>query len=263
MAVIDAGKKRSRSLCNFLSCFGLTPLPETAKSHKFVPKNKTMPESAVVAAPVAAAGIQPKEKKAKPVNSSFLRWFLKRYDKERKGEEGSRRRRNHYGFRQAPIGSQTKPRVQNSQVHRVASKYKMQAEPTQVYRIRDRTKVGTRVVHPSSLELQASECQEICKGVIKYEHEPLSRLLTIIVMVLTLLLVVSWITVIICLCTWLYLFPRLRATIQKENATGNDKRGNEEIDLNSKEYKKMVVLKGLLERDRARRLSPMKTAGAQ
>lgn len=142
----------------------------------------------------------------------------------------------------------------------------MQVEPPQVYRIRDRTKVGTRIVHPSSFELgrhstsamvlQASKCQESCKGVQ-------FRLLMIIVMVLTLLLLVSWITVIICLCTWFYLFPRLRAPIQKENLTGNDKIENEEVDLNSKEYKKMVVLKGLLERDRARRLSPMKTPGAQ
>ncbi|XP_074559256.1 uncharacterized protein LOC141815243 [Curcuma longa] len=245
MAVIDARKKRSRSLCNFLSCFGLTASPETAKSHK---KDKTMPENyAVVAAPVAATSIQPKEKKAKPVDSRFLRWFLKRCDEESKGE-GWRRSRSHYHLRRASIGSQTKPRVRNSQVHQVASEYKMLAEPPQVYRIRDRTKVGTRVVHPSSLELRASE-----------EHEPSSRLSMIIVMVLTLLLVVSWITVIICLCTWLYLFPRLRAPIQKENVTGNDKRENEEIDLNSKEYKKMVVLKGLLERDRAR----TKTAGAQ
>ncbi|XP_042436063.1 uncharacterized protein LOC122021940 [Zingiber officinale] len=206
-----------------------------------------MPENSTVTA-AAVADIRHKEKVFKPVKRSFLCWFLKH---EKKNQSEISINRSRYRLRPAPVGSPMKPQVRNSQVHPEAFNYKTRVEPSQVYQLRP-TSPGLCSHFDSAIVPRASDCQETWLS-----RHGVRGPLMLVAIVLALLLVVSRITVITCVCAWLYLFPRLKAPTQRKNVTEKGIREDVEIDLNSKEYKKMAVLKGLLERDHAHMLMKM------
>lgn len=71
--------------------------------------------------------------------------------------------------------------------------------------------------------------------------------MTIMMGTLVIMLIWGKVCAILCTCAWLYMVPRLRRTVvdSRERNSGG-------LDFESVEYKKKVVLEGLLKRDRRR-----------
>lgn len=94
--------------------------------------------------------------------------------------------------------------------------------------------------------------KEKSHGITARKYEPVVGMSIIMV---TLIIMVVWgkLCAILCTSAWFYFLPRLRKSIDSNKVGVNNGRLNlakTNIDMNSEEYKKKVVLEGLLRRSR-------------
>ncbi|KAM7487910.1 hypothetical protein LguiB_025394 [Lonicera macranthoides] len=82
------------------------------------------------------------------------------------------------------------------------------------------------------------------------KYEPVVGM-SIIMMTLIIMIVWGKLCAILCTCAWFYFLPRLKKSIDSNNVDVNNRTlKSGETDINSEEYKKKVVLEGLLRRSR-------------
>ncbi|WOL06005.1 hypothetical protein Cni_G14737 [Canna indica] len=263
-------KGNRRQSC-LLSCFGAPP---TVKPRwwMFGEKKKTV-VPVVDALPIREeeAPTYPPEEKPKSMKRSgaaFLHWFHKKGKRIRDpiSTNSTQDQPQH-----PTTAARNTSRSENSLVRQFMSKSKTRSEPAPLYRVHDQVPTGTQIIHPSSPELNRHATLARTSGASLHKKPTASTEtfdgvgefsstvgLSVIAVVLGLMLFCGQMGTVICICTWLYFLPRIRAA-SKMNRTGSDRKGDEKIDINSREYKKMVVLKGLLERD-GRRPSSSKLA---
>lgn len=81
--------------------------------------------------------------------------------------------------------------------------------------------------------------------------EALDSIFGMLVIVVILLFILFWgkLCAVLCTSAWFYMFPRLRTAVDS-NAIVNNALESDELNLNSDEHKKKVVLEGLLQRNR-------------
>lgn len=136
----------------------------------------------------------------------------------------------------------------------MASNLQIKTEPAPLYQILDpvQTQTQTRTSHPGSPEpVNQPALREVHEeSLMKNGYGPWMGLF-----VLTLalaLMVLGGLTVgVICMCVWFSVLYMLGpGTLPEQH--GTSKKKLEEIDVNSEEYKKMVVLRGFLERDKSK-----------
>ncbi|URE02516.1 hypothetical protein MUK42_37337 [Musa troglodytarum] len=277
------GKRRRRSC--LLSCFRASLVSDTTEAKateslgvpgkrprwwKFGEKKKTVPVNVMGDATPTRGKEAPK-----PGNSGFLRRRFHKvgdslqltvafdpsndvYDTDN-GTEGPITGTHQVHQPQHPSAGAQNPRARH-----VTSRCKTRTEPAPTYRVPDRTRIGTRTSHPGSPEPGLHAASTHVKPPMKGAGELDSAaglLVLAVALALALLLFCGRTCTVLCLCTLFYFLPRMRATSAARGA-GTGGEGGCEIDVGSEEYKKMVVLKGLLERD-GRRPSLTKLAGAQ
>ncbi|XWS63304.1 hypothetical protein CRYUN_Cryun06bG0083800 [Craigia yunnanensis] len=81
--------------------------------------------------------------------------------------------------------------------------------------------------------------------------EKLDPVMGMSIVLVTLIIMLLWgrLCAILCTSAWFYFFPCFRSTINNNDITVKSTANSNDLDLNSKEYKKKVVLEGLLERN--------------
>ncbi|CAL9159921.1 unnamed protein product [Musa hybrid cultivar] len=259
-ASVTHGKRRRRSC--LLSCFRASLVLDTTEAKaaeslgvpgkgprwwKFREKKKTVPVNVMGDATPTRGKEAPK-----PGNSGFRHRFQKD-----NGTDGPITTTHKVHQPQQPSAGAQNPRARH-----VTSRCKIRTEPAPTYRVPDRTQIGTRTSHPGSPEPGRPAASTHVKPSLKGAGELDSAAgLLVVAVALALLLFCGRTCTVLCLCTLFYFLPRIRATSAARGA-GTGGEGGCEIDVGSEEYKKMVVLKGLLERD-GRRPSLTKLAGAQ
>ncbi|CAN1255063.1 Uncharacterized protein At5g23160 [Linum perenne] len=117
-------------------------------------------------------------------------------------------------------------------------------------------------LNPEQVQLQPGKKMAAAAGRSRREKErgKLDSVVGLSIIAVTLVIMVIWgrICAIVCTSAWLYFIPRLRTTLSEvkvkakrgKNVGGSGGGGAGEFDLDSVEYKRRVVLEGLLERKR-------------
>jgi hypothetical protein len=157
----------------------------------------------------------------------------------------------------APAKAQSTQEI--TTVYHVSSNLKTQIEPAPLYRMLDpvQTETQTRMSHSGSPEpvspptLREVPVDERLK---KNGYGP-SMGLCVLTIALALMVLGGLTFGVICMCGWFSVLYMLRPVrIPEKDGTSESDNKSEEIDVNSEEYKRMVVLRGFLERDKRKSL---------
>ncbi|XP_072962857.1 uncharacterized protein [Typha angustifolia] len=138
--------------------------------------------------------------------------------------------------------------------HATASKCTAGNKPAPLYKMLDPARAGirTRTSHPGSPKTAPHNSRE-SNGRSKDHLNPFMGLF-VLTLALAVMLLAGKSCAILFMCAWFYLSPLLMPETDARNDKVKKVDGVIERDVDSDEYKKMVVLKGFLERDKRRTL---------
>ncbi|KAJ4774344.1 hypothetical protein LUZ62_058601 [Rhynchospora pubera] len=170
--------------------------------------------------------------------------------KERKKEMNCRRSfKDKSKVTDAPTKPQ--PTKEITTMHQVASNLKPQIEPAPVYWMLDPVQTQTqnrtsRPASPKPVNQPASEM--VCEESLKKDGYGPYMGLCVLTFALAVMVLGGLTFGVICVCGWFGVLYMLKPVTKLEQDSGTIEQKLEEVDVNSVEYKKMVVLRGFLER---------------
>lgn len=152
-------------------------------------------------------------------------------------------------------------------MYHVASNLKTQTEPAPIYRMLDpvQTQTQTRMSRSGLPELVSPPAsRKVYEESSKKNGYGPSMGLCVLTIALAMMVLGGLTLCVISMCVWFSALYMLRpGTVPELNGTSETEteKKSEEVDVNSEEYKRMVVLRGFLERDKRKSLIENKGDG--